>query len=116
MWSVASKTRVPSASACSSASCETLLEAQAVGHHEVGRVHRLEVLGRGRPVVRVDTVGHEDRHARPVADEVPHDGPQDRGGDHDVHAIVGRLGLGGGRSGLHHEQGEAGHGRPARRA
>ena len=86
---------------------QALLETKAIGHHEVGCVHRLEVLGRRRPVVRVDTVGHEDRHARPVVDEVPDHGPQDRGGHHDVQAFPGGLGLGGRRSGLQREQGEA---------
>ena len=53
MWSVASKTGTPSASRLVQRVVQSLLEIQAVGHHEVRPVDRLEVLGRGCPVVRV---------------------------------------------------------------
>ena len=80
------------------------LEVEAVLDEQVGMGDGLDVPGGRLPFVGVGPIRHQDDHVGPVADEVLHDRPEDRVGDHDRRAVARRR-RGGGRGDEHDEGG-----------
>ena len=82
---------------------QRLLQMQTVDHHDVGRGQCLDLLGRGFPTVRVDTVGHQHRHLGGIPHDLGDQCAEDRSAHHHRRAL-GSIGFGVTATGDHSQQ------------
>ena len=68
---------------------ESLFEAKAVCHHEIGLLHRGDLLGRRCVVMGVSTDGHHDLDSGVVPDHVADHIPPHPGGHDDPRTVLG---------------------------